>query len=92
MSKIDSLSIRGIRSFNPHDVNTIEFFTPLTLICGHNGSGKTVSLKHEKFFSFFFQFYSIQQTIIECLKFMTTGEMPPGSRGGAFIHDPKVLV
>ncbi|XP_053391568.1 DNA repair protein RAD50-like, partial [Mercenaria mercenaria] len=30
-------------------------------------------------------------TIIECLKYMTTGVMPPGSsRGGAFIHDPKV--
>lgn len=29
-------------------------------------------------------------TIIECLKYMTTGVMPPGSKGGAFIHDPKV--
>lgn len=29
-------------------------------------------------------------TIIECLKYATTGEQPPNSRGGAFIHDPKL--
>jgi DNA repair protein RAD50 len=30
-------------------------------------------------------------TIIECLKYATTGELPPNSKtGGAFIHDPKV--
>lgn len=30
-------------------------------------------------------------TIIECLKYMTTGELPPGGKmGAAFIHDPKV--
>ena len=30
-------------------------------------------------------------TIIECLKYATTGEMPPMSKGGAFIHDLKLL-
>jgi DNA repair protein RAD50 len=31
------------------------------------------------------------QTIIECLKYATTGELPPNSKtGGAFIHDPKL--
>lgn len=30
------------------------------------------------------------QTIIECLKYATTGDLPPNSKGGAFIHDPKV--
>lgn len=30
------------------------------------------------------------QTIIECLKYATSGELPPGSKGGAFVHDPKV--
>lgn len=30
------------------------------------------------------------QTIIECLKYSTSGELPPGSKGGAFVHDPKV--
>jgi DNA repair protein RAD50 len=30
-------------------------------------------------------------TIIECLKFATSGEMPPNSRaGGAFVHDPNL--
>ena len=31
------------------------------------------------------------QTIIESLKYATTGEMPPNAKqSGAFIHDPKV--
>ncbi|KAI9593825.1 AAA domain-containing protein [Syncephalis fuscata] len=29
-------------------------------------------------------------TIIECLKYITTGDLPPNSKGGAFINDPKV--
>lgn len=29
-------------------------------------------------------------TLIECLKYATTGELPPNSKGGAFIHDPKL--
>lgn len=29
-------------------------------------------------------------TIIECLKYVTTGDLPPNSKGGAFIHDPKM--
>lgn len=32
------------------------------------------------------------QTIIECLKYATTGDLPPNSKGGAFIHDPKVCL
>ncbi|PKS08252.1 hypothetical protein jhhlp_005195 [Lomentospora prolificans] len=70
MSKIDKLSIQGIRSFAPNTRETIQFNSPLTLIVGYNGSGKT--------------------TIIECLKYATTGEQPPNSKGGAFIHDPKI--
>ena len=31
------------------------------------------------------------QTIIECLKYATTGLLPPNTKqNGAFIHDPKV--
>lgn len=71
MSQIDKLSIKGVRSFDPHISQTLQFHTPLTLIVGYNGSGKT--------------------TIIECLKYATTGELPPNSKGGAFIHDPKLL-
>ena len=72
MSSIDKMSIQGIRSFGPNDTQKqiIQFFTPLTLILGPNGTGKT--------------------TVIEALKYITTGVMPPGSnRGGAFVHDPK---
>lgn len=70
MSKIEKLSIQGVRSFGPQNREAIQFNTPLTLIVGYNGSGKT--------------------TIIECLKYATTGDLPPNSKGGAFIHDPKV--
>lgn len=31
-------------------------------------------------------------TIIECLKYATTGDLPPNSKGGAFVHDPKVMI
>ncbi|KAI3003864.1 hypothetical protein CBS147346_5183 [Aspergillus niger] len=64
------LSILGVRSFDNTRSETIQFHTPLTLIVGYNGSGKT--------------------TIIECLKYATTGDLPPNSKGGAFIHDPKL--
>ncbi|PHH72934.1 hypothetical protein CDD82_5729 [Ophiocordyceps australis] len=70
MSRIEKLSISGVRSFSPAVREAIQFNTPLTLIVGYNGSGKT--------------------TIIECLKYATTGELPPNSKGGAFIHDPKL--
>lgn len=72
MSSIDKMSVQGIRSFGPDDKEKqiIQFFTPLTLILGPNGTGKT--------------------TVIEALKYITTGVMPPGAtRGGAFVHDPK---
>ncbi|AEO69999.1 5319de15-279a-4687-80ed-b8adb852913a [Thermothielavioides terrestris] len=70
MSRIEKLSILGVRSFGPQHPETIAFNSPLTLIVGYNGSGKT--------------------TIIECLKYATTGELPPNSKGGAFIHDPNL--
>ncbi|KAL2848540.1 AAA domain-containing protein [Aspergillus pseudoustus] len=60
----------SVRSFDNTRSETIQFHTPLTLIVGYNGSGKT--------------------TIIECLKYATTGDLPPNSKGGAFIHDPKL--
>jgi DNA repair protein RAD50 len=60
-----------VRSFDPKQNQVIKIFTPLTLIVGQNGSGKT--------------------TIIECLRYATTGELPPNSAtGGAWIHDPKL--
>jgi DNA repair protein RAD50 len=71
MSKIDKLQILGIRSFGNQHGETIQFLSPLTLVVGYNGSGKT--------------------TIIECLKYATTGMQPPNTnKGGAFVHDPKL--
>ncbi|KAH9480437.1 DNA repair protein RAD50 [Psilocybe cubensis] len=70
MAHLNKLAIRGIRSFDDKQIAIIEFFSPVTVIVGHNGSGKT--------------------TIIECLKYATTGDQPPNTRGGAFIHDPKM--
>lgn len=70
MASLNKLAIRGIRSFDDKNIAVIEFFSPVTVIVGHNGSGKT--------------------TIIECLKYATTGDQPPNTRGGAFIHDPKM--
>lgn len=44
MSTIDKLGIIGMRSYDPNHLEHIEFFKPLTVIWGHNGSGKTVLL------------------------------------------------
>lgn len=71
MSHVKKLSILGVRSFGPDEAKLIEFSTPLTLILGQNGCGKT--------------------TIIESLKYVTTGDYPPGtSNGSSFVHDPKM--
>ncbi|KAG8880381.1 DNA repair protein rad50 [Tulasnella sp. 332] len=68
---LDALAIRGIRSFDPQKMERINFAKPgVTVIVGHNGSGKT--------------------TIVECLKYATTGDQPPNTKGGAFVHDPKM--
>lgn len=40
MSSVDKLQIRGIRSFSPNKDETIEFYSPLTMIVGANGCGK----------------------------------------------------
>uniref|UniRef100_A0A8B9R863 RAD50 homolog, double strand break repair protein n=1 Tax=Astyanax mexicanus TaxID=7994 RepID=A0A8B9R863_ASTMX len=72
MSKIEKMSILGVRSFGVEDKDkqVISFFSPLTVLVGPNGAGKT--------------------TIIECLKYVTSGDFPPGSKGNTFVHDPKV--
>nr|KAG5696240.1 hypothetical protein BaRGS_019942 [Batillaria attramentaria] len=45
MSQIEKMSIMGIRSFGPEDRDRqiIQFQSPLTLILGPNGTGKTVA-------------------------------------------------
>ncbi|KAK3382487.1 hypothetical protein B0T24DRAFT_16125 [Lasiosphaeria ovina] len=49
MSKIEKLSIMGVRSFGPQHQETIAFNSPLTLIVGYNGSGKTTIIECLKF-------------------------------------------
>ncbi|WFC96043.1 DNA repair protein rad50 [Malassezia brasiliensis] len=77
MAELDKLAIRGVRSFDPKAVHIIQFFKPLTVIVGHNGSGKTVRAP-------------LTQTIVECLKYAATGDLPPNTKGGAFVHDPAL--
>ena len=42
MALMEKMAIWGIRSYNPDEPSIIEFQTPLTMIVGNNGSGKTV--------------------------------------------------
>jgi DNA repair protein RAD50 len=42
MSTIGTLGISGVRSYSSQQQEVINFKTPLTLILGKNGSGKTV--------------------------------------------------
>ncbi|NWV41536.1 RAD50 protein, partial [Grantiella picta] len=72
MSRIEKMSILGVRSFGVEDKDKqiITFFNPLTILVGPNGAGKT--------------------TIIECLKYISTGDFPPGTKGKTFVHDPKI--
>jgi DNA repair protein RAD50 len=46
MSTIQKLAIAGVRSYNPETIQKIEFFSPITLILGENGAGKTVNSFH----------------------------------------------
>jgi len=93
-ASLNKLAIRGIRSFDDKHVQVIEFYSPLTVIVGHNGSGKTVStlvpLATLPGSTTRLTLVGLAQTIIECLKYATTGDMPPNTKGGAFVHDPKV--
>jgi DNA repair protein RAD50 len=50
MASINKLSVRGVRSFSPEDVEQVlEFYMPLTVIVGQNGCGKTTLIESLKF-------------------------------------------
>ena len=95
MAQIQKMQIQGIRSFGPGDVDrqNIEFFSPLTLILGQNGCGKTTIIGkyfHSVILSRFLLGISTAR-VAECLKYVSTGDCPPGSSAGkSFIHDPKM--
>lgn len=38
----------------------------------------------------FYCYTLYKQSVIECLNYMATGDMPPGSKQNLFVHDPKV--
>lgn len=91
-ASLDKLAIRGIRAFDDKHTNVIQFQSPVTVIVGTNGTGKTVSAVRKLAGDLEAERLTIcsQQTIIECLKYATTGELPPNTKGGAFVHDPKM--
>lgn len=71
MTSIYKLAVHGVRSFGGDSEEVVQFGTPLTLIVGHNGSGKT--------------------SIIEALRYATTGEVPPNTnKGVSFVTDPHL--
>ena len=45
MCSVEKMLVRGIRAFSPHNEDAIEFFKPLTIIVGPNGSGKTTVIE-----------------------------------------------
>jgi len=49
MTTIRKLSIQGVRSYSDKQPQTMEFFQPLTIIIGANGSGKTTIIEALKF-------------------------------------------
>jgi DNA repair protein RAD50 len=49
MADIKRLAIRGVRSFHPDREETIEFYSPLTMIVGANGCGKTSIIESLKY-------------------------------------------
>eukprot|EP01038_Epipyxis_sp_PR26KG_P002143 gene2143-3044_t len=49
MSSISKMQLRGIRSFSPDHDEIIEFYSPLTMIVGANGCGKTTIIESLKF-------------------------------------------
>jgi DNA repair protein RAD50 len=46
---VEKMSIMGIRSFSPHHECSIEFYSPLTMIVGANGCGKTTIIECLKY-------------------------------------------
>ncbi|XP_075232896.1 DNA repair protein rad50 isoform X2 [Lycorma delicatula] len=78
MTTLDRLQIRGIRSFGVNDDNSghIKFDSPLTLILGQNGCGKTTIIESLKY---------------ACSGDQPPNSRSGSSGGSGFVHDPKML-
>ena len=76
MASINKLSIRGVRAFSPDDQEqVVEFYFPLTIICGQNGCGKTTIIESLKF----------------ALSGSMPPGGATRSAGQSFVHDPRSI-
>lgn len=82
MASLIGLKMRGIRSIGEEE-HVINFLSPLTVIQGPNGTGKTVGNTYP------LNVRRSLQTTIEALNYITSGQLPPG-RMHAFIHNNQV--
>lgn len=109
MARIEKLRIQGLRSFGPEDQHcqSLTFTSPITCIVGQNGCGKTVwyiflepsiTLNLTATVISPVILYQINcivdlQTIIESLRYATTGNCPPGTAAGkSYVYDPKLTM
>ena len=86
MANIEKMSIRGIRSFSPDRDETIEFYSPLTMIVGMNGCGEFSIIQNKQSVPNSIHCCIGKTTLIEALKFVITGSRPPNcSNGQSFV-------
>lgn len=87
MSYLESIRIQGIRSFGPKDS---DFATMKFAQEKRNAQGQTY-VQVDPLTLILGNNGCGKTTIIEALRYATTGDFPPGSNGGrSFIHDPKM--
>ncbi|TRY63271.1 hypothetical protein TCAL_04658, partial [Tigriopus californicus] len=87
MSYLESIRIQGIRSFGPKDS---DFATMKFAQEKRNNKGETF-VQVDPLTLILGNNGCGKTTIIEALRYATTGDFPPGSNGGrSFIHDPKM--
>ena len=66
MSHVTNMALLGVRSFSPDEASYIRFFSPLTLIVGPNGSGKTVRSSMHICMAQFIDFFLFRQLLKVC--------------------------